>query len=110
AHSHRHDAQPPHDGHAHGLAYGVGLIHGLAGSGALILSVLTQIKGNGPGMLYLVLFGVGSITGMMVAAGVFSVPFSVRLLTNPVVRTTLVVLSSTVCIGLGAMVIYENCS
>ncbi|AUD05510.1 urease accessory protein [Spirosoma pollinicola] len=104
SHGHTHTT----DGHAHGLAYGVGLIHGLAGSGALILSVLTQIKGTGAGMLYLVLFGIGSIGGMMVAAGVFSVPFSVRLLTNPAVRTGLVVLSSMVCIGLGAMVVYEN--
>lgn len=106
--AHSQNTQQPHEGHAHGLAYGVGLIHGLAGSGALILSVLTQIKGTGAGLLYLTLFGVGSIVGMMVAAGVFSVPFSIRLLTNPMVRTTLVVLSSIVCIGLGATVVYEN--
>ncbi|NID12847.1 urease accessory protein [Fibrivirga algicola] len=108
AHAHTHGSLHAQERHAHGLAYGVGLIHGLAGSGALILSVLTQIKGTGAGMLYLILFGVGSIVGMMVAAGVFSVPFSVRLLTSPMVRTTLVVLSSIVCIILGAMVVYEN--
>ncbi|GAB4046059.1 urease accessory protein [Spirosoma litoris] len=108
AHSHPTGVFHAHERHDHGLAYGVGLIHGLAGSGALILSVLTQIKGTGAGLLYLVLFGVGSIGGMMVAAGVFSVPFSVRLLTNPMVRTTLVVMSSMVCIGLGATVVYEN--
>jgi hypothetical protein len=108
--AHSHNTLHTHEGHAHGLAYGVGLVHGLAGSGALVLSVLTQIEGPGAGMLYLVFFGVGSIVGMMVAAGVFSVPFSVRLLTNPRVRTTLVVLSSIVCIGLGAIVVYENCS
>ncbi|SOD93106.1 urease accessory protein [Spirosoma fluviale] len=97
-----------HEGHAHKLAYGVGLVHGLAGSGALILSVLTQIKETGAGMIYLGLFGIGSIVGMMVAAGAFSVPFSVRMATNPWVRTMLVVVSSVVCIGLGATVIYEN--
>ncbi|ADB39865.1 urease accessory protein [Spirosoma linguale] len=97
-----------HEGHAHRLAYGVGLIHGLAGSGALILSVLTQIKSTGAGMIYLGLFGIGSIAGMMVAASAFSVPFSVRMATNPLVRTTLVVVSSVICIGLGATVIYEN--
>ncbi|WP_375448037.1 urease accessory protein [uncultured Fibrella sp.] len=107
-HTHAQAAVHSHEGHTHGLAYGVGLIHGLAGSGALLLSVLTQINGTGAGMLYLVLFGVGSIGGMMVAAGVFSVPFSVRLLTYPAVRTTLVVLSSLVCIGLGAIVVYES--
>ncbi|MFD2935148.1 urease accessory protein [Spirosoma flavum] len=104
AHPHMHSS----DGHEHGLAYGIGLLHGLAGSGALVLSVLTRIKGTGAGMFYLVLFGVGSMVGMMVAAGAFSIPFSLRLAANPTVRITLVALSSLVCIGLGTAVIYEN--
>ena len=94
--------------HEHGLAYGVGLLHGLAGSGVLILSVLTQINGAGADLLYLLLFGVGSIGGMMVAAGVFSLPFSVRLTSNPLFRILLVVLSSVMCLSLGAKMIYEN--
>lgn len=84
------------------------MMHGLAGSGALLLSVLTQITGSGAGMLYLVLFGVGSIGGMMLAAGAFSVPFSAQLTGNPRFRTALVLLSSGLCIALGAKVIYEN--
>lgn len=100
-HSHLH-------GHQHKLAYGVGLIHGLAGSGALILSVLTTIKGTVGGIVYLLIFGVGSIAGMMLAAGIFSVPFSEKILRNKQIRTTLTVASSVLCIGLGAMVVYKN--
>lgn len=103
-HDHSHAA----DSHAHKLAYGVGLVHGLAGSGALVLSVLTQIKGAGAGLLYLGLFGSGSIGGMMVAAGVFSIPFSGGWQTNPSVRKALVLMSSICCIGLGLRVFWEN--
>ncbi len=37
--------------HTHSLAYGVGLVHGLAGSGALILIVMSQIKNPVDGLL-----------------------------------------------------------
>ena len=104
-HSHPHDKPPTHD---HRLAYGVGLIHGLAGSGALVLSVLTQRKGVVPGIVYLLIFGLGSIVGMMVAAGVFSAPFSSRLTNGSLVRQGLVIGSSVLCIALGLKVLYEN--
>ena len=107
---HTHGAGHTHSGHTHqhGLAYSVGLVHGLAGSGALVLSVLTQIQGAVSGLLYLLLFGVGSIAGMMVAAGAFSVPFSARLTASHRIRTGLVVASAVFCICLGMSVLYEN--
>ncbi len=43
----------------------IGTMHGLAGSGALTLLVLTQIKSAWLGLLYLAVFGVGSIVGML---------------------------------------------
>ncbi|AMR25617.1 urease accessory protein (plasmid) [Hymenobacter psoromatis] len=104
-------AQSP--GHAHpepafSLAYGVGMVHGLAGSGALLLSVLTQIKSGWDSIGYLLIFGAGSVVGMMVAAGVFSLPFSVALLQSSRLRTGLTVLSSVVCVGLGLKVLHQN--
>ncbi len=95
---------------AHRLAYGVGLLHGLAGSGTLILTVLTQVRDAGAGLLYLTLFGTGSVGGMMVAAGVFSVPFSSGISRSPAVRTGLILLSSGLCMAIGARLIYENLS
>lgn len=90
------------------LAYGVGLIHGLAGSGALLLTVLATTKSTFSGLLYLIIFGIGSIVGMMLAAGIFSVPFSEKILNNKTIRTLLILASSLLCIGLGGMVVYEN--
>ncbi len=49
----------------------VGVVHGLAGSAAVALLVLTTIGNTGWSILYLLLFGVGTIVGMMlVTAGI----------------------------------------
>jgi len=45
----------------HHLAYGVGLVHGLAGSGAMVLLVMTEIQTVFNSMIYLIIFGMGSI-------------------------------------------------
>jgi hypothetical protein len=92
----------------HHLAYGVGLVHGLAGSGAMVLLVMSQIQSSLNGMLYLLIFGLGSVIGMLVAAGVLVLPFSKSILKNTMIQLGLIVLSSLLCIGYGAYVIIEN--
>ncbi len=56
----------------------VGTMHGLAGSAALTLLVLTQIHSAILGLLYLAIFGVGSIVGMLLMSGIIGLPFAVR--------------------------------
>jgi high-affinity nickel-transport protein len=61
-------------GHTHHLggklrSLAVGLVHGLAGSGALTALVFAQLPSTGTRILYIVLFGAGSIVGMAVASG-----------------------------------------
>lgn len=63
----------------HGLRFSarpllVGMVHGLAGSAALMLLVLSTISQPLLGLLYLVVFGVGSIGGMMVMSTLVSLP------------------------------------
>lgn len=97
-----------HNTHQHKLAYSVGLLHGLAGSGALVLTVLTTIKGTLGGILYLIIFGIGSMVGMMLAAGVFSIPFSGKIINNQIFRISLIIFSSLLCVGLGVVMVYQN--
>jgi len=55
----------------------VGTVHGLAGSAALTLLVLTQLSGSGSqllGLTYLLVFGVGSIGGMLLMTTAMSLP------------------------------------
>lgn len=52
----------------------VGMIHGLAGSAALLLLMVSQIQDKSQGFLFLMLFGLGSIVGMFVIAMLLSIP------------------------------------
>lgn len=54
----------------------VGAIHGLAGSAAVALLVLTTIREAGWAMFYLALFGLGTTVGMVVLTVMMSVPLS----------------------------------
>jgi ABC-type nickel/cobalt efflux system permease component RcnA len=54
----------------------VGAVHGLAGSAALTLLVLTQIQSTVVGLLYLIVFGVGSIAGMLMMSSLVGLPFA----------------------------------
>jgi hypothetical protein len=50
--------------------FAVGLVHGLAGSGALTALVFAQLPGTAARIAYIALFGAGSIAGMAIASGV----------------------------------------
>jgi ABC-type nickel/cobalt efflux system permease component RcnA len=57
----------------------VGMVHGLAGSAALTLFVLTEVLSGGGsralGFAYLLIFGVGSVGGMLLMSTLISLPF-----------------------------------
>lgn len=53
----------------------VGMVHGLAGSGALMLLVLSTIPSTAVGIAYLLIFGAGSIGGMMIMSLIVGLPF-----------------------------------
>jgi hypothetical protein len=59
-------------------------MHGLAGSAALTLLLLTQVKSIFLGLLYLAVFGIGSTLGMLLMSGLIGLPFALsgRRLTN----------------------------
>jgi len=52
----------------------VGVVHGLAGSAAIALLVLTTIRDARWAVLYLLIFGVGTIAGMMLITTAIVVP------------------------------------
>jgi ABC-type uncharacterized transport system, permease component len=94
-HVHFHEKESQHQpnshaAHSHAIARVgwkpvlVGMLHGLAGSGALTLLVLTQISSSLLGFLYVATFGFGSIVGMLVMSGLIGLPFAFtsRRLTN----------------------------
>jgi MFS family permease len=52
----------------------VGMVHGLAGSAALMLLVLSTISSPLAGFAYIIIFGVGSVGGMMIMSALVSLP------------------------------------
>lgn len=54
----------------------VGIVHGLAGSAAVALLVLGTIRDPKWAVLYLLIFGVGTIVGMMLITTAMALPFS----------------------------------
>jgi len=54
----------------------VGAMHGLAGSAALTLLVLTQVHSMLLGICYLLIFGFGSVFGMMAVSTLIGLPFA----------------------------------
>ncbi|RYY14174.1 MAG: urease accessory protein [Cytophagaceae bacterium] len=91
-----------------GFAYTVGLVHGLAGSGALVLAVLSAIAQPGWAVVYILLFGLGSVLGMLVAVGLMRVPFTLRMQLGRRLRAGAVVLSSVLSVGYGGWMVWIN--
>jgi hypothetical protein len=54
----------------------IGVVHGMAGSAAVALLILAQIREPLWGVLYLLLFGLGTIAGMMLITSVIALPFA----------------------------------
>jgi sulfite exporter TauE/SafE len=53
----------------------VGMVHGLAGSAALLVLVLSTIRSPLTGVLYILTFGLGSIVGMLTVSALIGLPF-----------------------------------
>lgn len=66
---HRHGA-----GGFAGRALLVGMVHGMAGSAALIVLALQTVHSIALGLVYIAVFGAGSIIGMALCAAAISVP------------------------------------
>ncbi|PPQ41634.1 sulfite exporter TauE/SafE family protein [Rhodopseudomonas palustris] len=81
-----HDAPTAHR-HEHGFRWRtllVGLMHGMAGSAALLVLAVSQAPSPMQGLLYVALFGLGSMVGMGALSAVIAVPLviSARSLTT----------------------------
>ena len=111
-HVHFHEKQTRHEpsshsAHSHDVSrigwkpLLIGTMHGVAGSGALTLLVLTQINSPWVGMLYLGIFGVGSIVGMLLMSGLIGLPFALtsRNLTHVHHRLQTVAAILSICFG-----------
>jgi len=54
----------------------VGMVHGVAGSAALTVAVMAKITSVWLGLVFISVFGIGSIGGMLLMSGVIGLPFA----------------------------------
>ena len=85
----------------------VGLVHGLAGSAAVALLVLSTIREPRWAVLYLLIFGVGTIAGMMLITAAISLPFSFAGYKFAWLNKGLIFGSGLLSLGFGLFVCYQ---
>ena len=85
----------------------VGIVHGLAGSAAVALLVLAAVRDPGWAMAYLLLFGAGTIIGMMVITMALAAPFAFSWTRLPRFNWQLRVASGLISFGFGLLLIYD---
>jgi sulfite exporter TauE/SafE len=109
-HIHNHDKNSTEKWH-HNLSPRsviIGMIHGLAGSAALMLLVVPTIKSPYWAVAYILIFGVGSISGMMLMSFIVGLPFHFTATNfvnlNKIIRFSAAIFS----FGLGIYIVYEK--
>lgn len=74
AHLHSHSKGESHD-HPH-VPFSVGVVHGLAGSGGLVVLVMSTMAGITQGLVFIAAFGMGLILAMSVIGSALNLPLS----------------------------------
>lgn len=125
-HSHPHSHEPDHHFHAEDQTpvarldrvlgkfrsyrlfrpFVIGIVHGLAGSAAVALLVLATIRNPKWAIAYLLLFGVGTVAGMMLIT--MSIASTFRLMhSNKRFSRSLALASGLLSLGFGLLVAYQ---
>jgi high-affinity nickel-transport protein len=85
----------------------VGIVHGLAGSAAVALLVLVAIPDPAWGVLYLLLFGVGTVAGMVLITATTAAPFAYTAGRMAQMNRWLGVGSGVLSVAFGLFLVYD---
>lgn len=86
----------------------VGMVHGLAGSAGLMLLVLPSIASPYTAMIFIVIFGVGSIFGMIVMSFLMGLPLYLTEGRFSMVNSALKVAAGLLSLVWGSMLVHEK--
>jgi ABC-type nickel/cobalt efflux system permease component RcnA len=85
----------------------VGLVHGLAGSAAVALLVLTTIRDARWAIVYLLVFGIGTIAGMMLITAAIALPFKYSQARFTRLNRGLAIASGLLSVAFGIFIVYK---
>jgi sulfite exporter TauE/SafE len=121
AHVHRHGEREHLHFHTHGSEPAapshhrfsprsilIGMVHGLAGSAALMLLIVPTISSPFVGFLYIAVFGVGSIGGMMAMSFLIGIPVHFTANRFDMVNKAIRLSAGVFSLALGAFIFYEK--
>jgi hypothetical protein len=115
SHSHTHLHVGHHQPHRHvhlfrmgRRPFMIGLVHGLAGSAALMLVVLASIPSLPGQFLYIFVFGVGSTAGMLALSGLIGVPVALTAGRSAIASVVIQSLAGAASLGLGVALLLES--
>lgn len=86
----------------------VGVVHGLAGSAALALLLMTTIRDPWRAIVYLIIFGAGTIAGMMLITAAVALPFGYTAERFAWVNRGLVTASGVLSFCFGFFLVYQT--
>lgn len=112
AHFHLHGTIVEDHSHAHPFRsmrkpFLVGMVHGLAGSAALMLLVLTTIPSPRAGLAYILIFGIGSVGGMLALSSMIAVPFVLTARRFTMLNRWIRILAGGASVGFGCILGWE---
>jgi len=104
---HRHHHHHDNRGRFPLRALFVGIIHGMAGSAVLILLTLQSVHSPLTGMVYILMFGIGSIAGMATLSAIIAVPLRYSITGLSWVHNGLQALVGVTTLCVGGMMLYD---
>jgi sulfite exporter TauE/SafE len=100
-HLHSHRSSDAH-GHDHGALMGIGMLHGLAGTGALVVALPVAIAGSRAGaLIFLAAFGLGTILSMSLFSAAAGWLLSATTTLSRNVHRGAIVLAGLLSVGVG---------
>ncbi|HEX6314169.1 MAG TPA: hypothetical protein VFZ73_04890 [Gemmatimonadaceae bacterium] len=85
----------------------VGMVHGMAGSAAIVLLVLATVSDSILALAYLALFGLGTVAGMVIVTGTIAVPAALAMARVRHARRWLTIASGIASVVLGVLLASE---
>ncbi len=86
----------------------IGMVHGLAGSAGLMLLVVPTISSPTVALFYILVFGVGSIAGMMLMSLLIGLPFHFTADKFDFLNRGIRLCAALFSLGLGFFIVYEK--
>jgi hypothetical protein len=97
-----------HAGGGWGRSLAVGMMHGMAGSAALVALAASSVPSVPLGVVFMLLFGLGSVAGMAIFSAVIAVPLAYTATTLTWASRGLQALAGIIAMGIGLHIMVET--